>query len=135
LLSGDEAVPEFSVIKPICRQLTGSVLVDVRANIGVYTLLLRSISSLPVVAYEPQPFLFKLLQWNIAYNELPDVETRNVACGSRRGQPDFSIGINGAAVSEATKTRKNVSSTSLTALDLEQKPASPRRVILWSVCR
>ena len=121
LLSGDEAVPEFSVIKPICRQLTSGVLVDVGANIGVYTLLLRSISPLPIIAYEPQPFLFKLLQSNIAYNELPDVKTRNVACGSRRGQLDFSIGINGAVVLKATKTKKNVSGTSLTALDLEQE--------------
>jgi FkbM family methyltransferase len=70
---------------------------------------------------EPQPFLFKLLQWNIAYNKLPDVETRNVACGSQRGQLDFSIGINGSVISEAAKTGKNVSGTSLTAIDLEQE--------------
>jgi FkbM family methyltransferase len=108
------------MIKPICRQLTGGVLVDVGANIGVYTLLLRSISLLPIIAYEPQPFLFKLLQWNIAYNGLPDVEARNVACGSRCGQLDFSIGINGAVVSEATKSKKNVSGASLAALNLEQ---------------
>jgi hypothetical protein len=98
LLSGGEAVPEFSVIRQTCRQLASGVLVDVGANIGVYTLLMRSISPLPIIAYEPQPFLFKLLQSNIAYNELPDVKTRNVACGSRRGQLDFSIGINGAVV-------------------------------------
>jgi FkbM family methyltransferase len=121
LLSGDEAVPEFSVIRPICRQLTGGVLVDVGANIGVYTLLLRSISPLPIIAYEPQPFLFKLLQSNIAYNELPDVKTRNVACGSSRGRLNFSIGINGSVVSKATKTKKNISGASLAALDLEQE--------------
>jgi FkbM family methyltransferase len=121
LLSGDQVVPEFSIVKQACRQLAGGVLVDVGANIGVYTLLLRSISPLPIIAYEPQPFLFKLLQWNIAYNELPDVETRNVACGSQRGQLDFSIGINGAVVSETTKTKGNVSGASFVAIDLEQE--------------
>jgi len=121
LLSGDAVVPEFSVIKPICRQLTGGILVDVGANIGVYTLLLRAISPLPIIAYEPQPFLFKLLQSNIAYNKLLDVKTRNVACGSKRGEVAFSIGINGSVVLKATKTKKNISDASLAALDLEQE--------------
>jgi FkbM family methyltransferase len=121
LLSGGEVVPEFSIIRQICRQLVGGVLVDVGANIGVYTLLLRSISPLPIVAYEPQPFLFKLLQWNIAYNKLPDVETRNVACGARRGHLNFSIGINGAVVAEAAKAEGEISGAGPAALDLEQE--------------
>jgi len=120
-LSGDEVVPEFSVIRPVCRQLTSGVLVDVGANIGIYTLLLRSASPLPIIAYEPQPFLFKLLQWNIGFNQLSGVDARNVACGSGRGEVAFSIGINGSIVHETEKMVEKSSSIGSTALNLEQE--------------
>jgi len=121
LLSGVEIAPEFEVIKPICRQLTGGVLVDVGANIGAFTLLLRSVSPLPIIAYEPQPFLFKLLQWNISFNRLTGVDARNVACGFKRGEVAFSIGINGSIVCETAKTGKKLSSAGPAAFDLEQE--------------
>jgi FkbM family methyltransferase len=76
-------------------------LIDVGANIGLYTLLLRSVSDLPIIAYEPQPFLFKLLRRNVDSNHLANVEARNFACGSRRGEIPFSIGINGSVAAGA----------------------------------
>lgn len=121
LLSGVEIAPEFQVIKPICRQLTSGVLVDVGANIGAYTLLLRSVSPLPIIAYEPQPFLFQLLKWNVAYNKLHDVETRNVACGSRRGEVAFSIGINGSIVCKTAKAAGRSPPTKPAPLNWEQE--------------
>jgi FkbM family methyltransferase len=101
LISGVEILPEFQVLKPLCRQLARGALIDAGANIGLFTLLLRSSSDFPIIAYEPQPLLFKLLQWNVAYNELPDVETRNLACGSQRGTAAFWLGINGSIVPES----------------------------------
>ncbi|MGB7769079.1 MAG: FkbM family methyltransferase [Verrucomicrobiia bacterium] len=121
LLSGVEIASEFQVIKPICRQLTGGVLVDVGANIGAFTLLLRSVSTLPVIAYEPQPFLFKLLQWNIGFNRLTGVDARNVACGSRCGEVAFSLGINGSIVCDGAKTGGKLSSAGPAPFDLEQQ--------------
>ena len=121
LLSGVEIAPEFQVIKPICRQLTSGVLVDVGANIGAFTMLLRSVSTLPVIAYEPQPFLFKLLQWNIEFNRLTGVDARNIACGSKRGEVAFSLGINGSIVCTGAKTGKKLSSAGPAPLDLEQE--------------
>ena len=121
LLSGVEIAPEFEVIKPICRQLTGGVLVDVGANIGAFTLLLRSASSLPVIAYEPQPFLFKLLQWNIGFNRLAGVDAHNVACGSKRGEVAFSIGINGSIVCESVASKKKSVSASPTVSNLDDE--------------
>jgi FkbM family methyltransferase len=121
LLSGVEIAPEFQVIRSVCRQLTSGVLVDVGANIGAFTLLLRSVSPLPIIAYEPQPFLFKLLQWNIAYNKLQNVGVRNLACGSKRGELAFSIGINGSIVCNAAKTVKQPSPVGRTSSDLEQE--------------
>jgi len=126
LLSGVEIAPEFEVIKPICRQLTGGVLVDVGANIGAFTLLLRSVSQLPIIAYEPQPFLFKLLQWNMGFNRLTDVDARNVACGSRRGEVAFSIGINGSIVTEPAKRAKPRPSAGSAALNWEQEAEMTR---------
>src|SRR5437773_3823058 len=96
LLSGIDVVPEFRLLAPLVRQLSSGHLIDVGANIGLYTLLLRSVSSLPIIAFEPQPFLFKLLQCNIGFSRLAQVDARNFACGSRRGEVPFSIGINGS---------------------------------------
>jgi FkbM family methyltransferase len=110
LLFGADVVPEFQLLKPLCRQSSEGVLIDLGANAGLYTLLLRSTSTLPIIAYEPQPFLFKLLQWNILFNQLPDVETRNIACGSRRSEVSFWLGLNGSilsgSVAEARKAKR-----------------------------
>lgn len=101
LLNGVDVVPEFRLLAPLARQQTSGYLLDVGANIGLYTLLLRSVSGLPIIAYEPQPFLFKLLQANIAFNHLANVDARNFACGSGRGEIAFSIGINGSVAAGA----------------------------------
>jgi FkbM family methyltransferase len=100
LLLGPDLALEFEPLKPLCRRCERGQLIDVGANIGLYTLLFRATSSLPIIAYEPQPFLFNLLQWNIMYNNLSDVEARNLACGDRRGQIAFSTGLNGSVVAE-----------------------------------
>jgi FkbM family methyltransferase len=98
LLLGVDTVPEFWLLKPLIAQLADGWLVDAGANIGLYTLLLRSVSMLPIVAYEPQPFLFQLLRWNIAYNGLPNVQARNIACGASRSVAPFWLGLNGSVV-------------------------------------
>ena len=84
LLASEQTVPEFQILAPICRGLKQGCLVDVGANIGVYTLLLRRESSLPIIAFEPQPFLFDLLKQTIAYNRLSRVEARRLGCGADR---------------------------------------------------
>ena len=113
LLSGVDVVPEFRLLAPLVRQLASGRLIDVGANIGLYTLLLRSVSELPVIAYEPQPFLFKLLQCNIGFNRLVNIDARNLACGSQRGEIPFSIGINGSVAAGADATALTASSSDL----------------------
>jgi len=103
LASGSDVVAEFQAIKPLLQKCQNGHLVDVGANIGFYTLLFRATSPLPIIAYEPQPLLFKLLQWNIAYNQLPGVETRNLACGAHRGEVAFGTGLNGSVIPEKNK--------------------------------
>jgi len=96
LLSGIDVVPEFRLLAPLVRQLASGCLIDVGANIGLYTLLLRSVSALPIIAYEPQPFLFKLLECNVDFNRITNVDARNFACGAKHGEVPFTIGINGS---------------------------------------
>lgn len=102
VLRGPEVAPEFALLASLCREIRGGTIVDLGANVGIYTLLLRSVTDLPIVAYEPQPFLFKVLGWNITYNQLRDVEVRNLACGAARGELLFSVGINGAVLVDQT---------------------------------
>lgn len=109
LLMGRGMIPEFSLLAPICRGLKSGAMIDVGANIGLYTLSLRAESPLPIIAYEPQPFLFKLLQWNIAFNELPDIEARNLACGAQRGEVPFALGINGSVVAPTGENARDAS--------------------------
>jgi FkbM family methyltransferase len=70
--------------------------VDLGANIGLYTLMLRRASSLPIVSYEPQSFLFRLLQWNIELNKSQNITAHNAACGSQKGELPMVIGANGS---------------------------------------
>jgi len=98
LLLGTDLIPEFNLLVPICRQLKHGHLIDVGANIGLYTLLLRSISELPIIAYEPQPFLCRLFAWSVAFNQLKDVEVRNLGCGAARGELPFLSGPNGGVL-------------------------------------
>ncbi|MEI6356113.1 MAG: FkbM family methyltransferase, partial [Verrucomicrobiota bacterium] len=116
LLAGEAYVPEVKLLPALLRPLKGGALVDVGANIGIYPLLFRASSSLPVIAYEPQPLLFRLLELCVAHNRLADVSCRSLACGDTRGKVPFSIGLNGEiATGDAAR---NV--TTLDAFDLER---------------
>jgi hypothetical protein len=65
LLTQQNVVPEFRLLAPVCRQLKKGCLVDVGANLGLYTLLMRENSPLPIIAYEPQPFLCDLIHRSV----------------------------------------------------------------------
>jgi FkbM family methyltransferase len=119
LLAGGDVAVEFQLLEPFCRQCQSGHLIDVGANIGLYTLLFRAASSLPIIAYEPQPYLFKLLQWNIAYNRLPAVQARNLACGARRGEVSFMTGLNGAVVLDAAAAPCAATATAASSLEEE----------------
>lgn len=101
LLAGRAVVPEFGLLEKLLGELPEGHLVDVGANIGVYTLLLRKASRRPIISYEPQPFLFDLLRANARHNKLQDVDLRNLACGDAPGTIPFHIGINGAVATDA----------------------------------
>jgi FkbM family methyltransferase len=106
LLVGVDVVPEFRLLAAARGQFTQGALIDLGANVGLYTLLLRSVSPQPIIAYEPQPFLFRLLQWTVAFNQLPLVTLRNVGCGDVAGELPFLTGINGSVLSGESDQRR-----------------------------
>jgi FkbM family methyltransferase len=96
LLTQKNVVPEFKLLVPALRQLNKGCLVDVGANLGLYTLLLRENSPLPIIAYEPQPFLCDLIRQTVEHNHLEKIDLRNVGCGAERGEVPFYVGTNGS---------------------------------------
>jgi FkbM family methyltransferase len=95
LLAGEGYVPEVRLLPPILESLRDGLLVDVGANIGIYPLLFRRHSNLPIAAFEPQPLLFRLLEACVRRNRWTGVECHNLACGDAAGEVPFSIGLNG----------------------------------------
>jgi len=123
LLLGKDMAAEFQLLEVFCRKCERGCFVDVGANIGLYTLLLRAASPRPIIAYEPQPYLFKLLQWNIAYNRLPSAQARNLACGARRGELAFMTGLNGSVAFDQATASGARSATSSGSVEEEARRA------------
>ena len=120
LLVGTDVIPEFSLLAPVCRRLREGFLIDVGANIGLYSLLLRANSPLPIIAYEPQPQLCDLIRRNVAHNRLEKIDVRNVGCGAERGEVPFHSGINGSVatgLNAPSSKADNVIKVPVTTLD------------------
>ena len=91
--------PEFfEILEPILSALPSGCIVDVGANIGIYTLAFRRRTSAQIISFEPDPFIFSLLRDNVRSNKLPAVTIKNVACGDSEGAVFFDAGINGRVV-------------------------------------
>ena len=100
LLSGADFIPEIKLIQPLFQTLDKGVILDIGANTGLYILLLRLYSSLPIIAYEPDPFLFKLLNQTISYNGIENIATKNLACADAKSELTFAMGINSSVLAE-----------------------------------
>jgi FkbM family methyltransferase len=97
--------PEFfRILAPELKNLSPGSIVDVGANMGVYVLNFRSLSSAPIIAYEPAPFVFTLLSHNVWANGLKNVTLKNLACGDKTGQLGIALGINSSIATEARKS-------------------------------
>lgn len=95
------------------RHFTGGLVVDVGANVGNHSLslaLLRRTSG--VMAFEPNPQAFAILQFNVAINGLEDrIQTHRLALSDREGeatlrQPNSNLG--GSSLDSAMPLRAGV---------------------------
>lgn len=69
--------------KMILRQAWDSIVVDVGANIGYYTVLLGK-KAKKVYAFEPEKVNFEILEKNIKENKLENVKLFKMAAGSKK---------------------------------------------------
>lgn len=122
--------PEFFVIlAPCLESLAPGTIVDVGANIGIYTLNFRARSNAPIFAFEPDAGSFRLLQETLDFNAVPGVSAFNLACGDRNGELNFREGINGsvASVGHAAET------TLVPVVRLDEKLADVRPIRLIKI--
>ncbi|MBI4588286.1 MAG: FkbM family methyltransferase [Candidatus Rokubacteria bacterium] len=86
----DEVRVFVSLLRP------GMVVVDVGANIGMYTLLsARAVGpSGSVFAFEPVPEVYRRLTENLAINEIANVVPSRIALSDRTGTARFYLGRN-----------------------------------------
>ena len=118
LVAGEHLLPEFGLIAPILRSLKQGTVVDVGANLGYFPLLIRRETAVPIVGFEPQPFLHELASISVADSRLKDVELRRLACGDAPGEE-------AAAAAVAASTR-----TPATDLDAAAETTLKRRPII-----
>jgi FkbM family methyltransferase len=80
---GEWAEPEAALLASLLRP--GDVVVDVGAHIGTLTVpLARAVGAAgSVLAFEPQPFLFRLLAANVALNGLDQVQVFEHGLGDK----------------------------------------------------
>jgi FkbM family methyltransferase len=73
---------------PINRRLEpGDAIVDIGANVGVFSLWAASIwPNAKVFAVEPSPQMFRYLEHNVATSRLKNVTTVQAACSGRNGK-------------------------------------------------
>jgi FkbM family methyltransferase len=98
----ERVFPECHLFQAVLARAKPGIVVDVGANLGVYTMLAAEISVAPVIAYEPSPFTACLLKRTLDMNGLTGVEVRQTACGDRPGRVRLQEGIN-SYVSRATE--------------------------------
>jgi FkbM family methyltransferase len=89
--------------RELFRPNPGDTVLDVGANIGSYTLMLANLvgKSGKVVAIEPNPKAFRILERNVSVNGTTNVILEPVACSDKSGMLDLHFGDNiGAASGE-----------------------------------
>jgi FkbM family methyltransferase len=81
-------------------------IVDAGANVGMAILYFkRRYPKCKIIAFEPNPRIFKLLQQNVEGNGLRDVTLHNVALSDKDGTIDFFVNPGNSLVSSIEKSR------------------------------
>jgi FkbM family methyltransferase len=68
------------------------IIIDAGAHLGLATLYFKNLyPTAQIIAFEPNPILFKLLEENIAINHLKNVTAHQVALDKHVGHKDFFV--------------------------------------------
>lgn len=109
-------VEELQFIRSL--ELTGKVVVDIGANIGIFSLNVSKLSGrrAQCIAFEPHPRITKYLKANIELNGFTNIEVKEVALGASKGEVKFSD-KHGDDMNHVTVKGKNHLIVEMTTLD------------------
>lgn len=81
---------EYLFLKRILKQNQNIVAMDVGANEGIFTIIMKAISDDCIIyAFEPSPRIYKRLKRNISLNRFNNVFIENCCLGSYEGITEF----------------------------------------------
>lgn len=74
------------------------LVLDLGGNIGFFALSMRSSTKLPIVSFEPNPFIFELNRLNLARNaaRCPNIRVEMLGCSDAPMEATLHCGINSA---------------------------------------
>jgi FkbM family methyltransferase len=75
---------EFSFLKQVVK--SDDAFIDIGANVGEYTLFVKTTAGCTVHAFEPNKRAYEELRQNIALNHFEDIYTYNVGLGEEPGE-------------------------------------------------
>lgn len=112
-------------VKGIMDRVDGGVFIDVGAHIGTHTIrVARKLGSRgKVIAFEPNPHNFSLLEKNIKLNNLKNIKTYPAACSNKNGKASLYIHgfYGGSYVNSDSAGGKKVDSITLDTAVKENK--------------
>jgi FkbM family methyltransferase len=88
-------LPDWAEMRFVLDYLRpGDKVVDVGANVGLYSLLAATVDGVEVTAFEPDPGARELATTNVARNGFANrIELRAEAVGAADGRADFTVGL------------------------------------------
>lgn len=88
----DYEAAEIRAFHRIAELLSPKLMLDIGANIGVYSVHLGKVGSIEqIYAFEPAPLAFELLEKNAAVQEHGRIHCRNVALSESEGTAPFAV--------------------------------------------
>jgi len=107
-------------IHPILKKIIhhGDTVIDIGANIGIFTLFFRKLvgDEGMIYSFEPNPTAFSILNKNINENNLTNVKIENKAVADKNGKVSFTISSSITA-SRITENHKDGISVDCVSLD------------------
>lgn len=94
ILNLEACFPERHLFRSVLRTAPPGAILDVGANLGVYTLLIRTVTDARIIAYEPSPVAYSLYRRTLELNGIRDVDARPRACGDAASKVFLQEGIN-----------------------------------------
>lgn len=119
-LTYDYESAEILAFKKILALYSPQMMLDIGANIGVYSIYVSDIPSISrVIAFEPAPQTFQLLKDNLAIQNHSGLQAKNLALSSNSGVAAFSLYGDLAGNNSITDTNINAKGKEATEIEVE----------------